>query len=102
MKTLLALARLIDALTERIGRIVIWLVLGGLRFLLPMAVLLAWLAWPMFHEAWVTQEHSPDAGGLLRWPVKLLLPLGGGPRGPPGGGGAGNRAGGRAGGGGAP
>ncbi|HQS99058.1 MAG: C4-dicarboxylate ABC transporter [Hydrogenophilales bacterium 16-64-46] len=50
--------------------------LGGLFFLLPMAVLLAWLSWPMFHEAWVTQEMSPDAGGLARWPVKLLLPVG--------------------------
>lgn len=50
--------------------------LGGLFFLLPMAVLLAWLAWPMFYEAWVTREMSPDAGGLVRWPVKLLLPLG--------------------------
>jgi len=50
--------------------------LFGAMFLLPMAVLLAWLAWPMFYEAWITQEHSPDAGGLLRWPVKLLLPLG--------------------------
>ena len=145
MKTLLALARAIDALTERVGRVVIWLVLaatlisagnalvryalgassntwleiqwylfgamfllaagytlkhnghvridlfynrfgprgqawidlaGGLLFLLPMAVLLAWLAWPMFHEAWVSHEMSPDAGGLVRWPVKLLLPVG--------------------------
>ncbi len=145
MKPLLALARLIDALTERVGRLVIWLVLaatlisagnalvrytlgessnawleiqwylfgamfllaagytlkhnghvridilynrlgprgqawidlvGGLLFLLPMAVLLTWLSWPMAHEAWVTREMSPDAGGLLRWPVKLLLPVG--------------------------
>ncbi len=145
MKPLLLLARLIDSLTESIGRAVIWLVLvatlisagnalaryalgessnawleiqwylfgaifllaagytlkhnghvridifynrlsprgqawidlaGGLVFLLPMAVLLTWLAWPMFFEAWQTQEHSPDAGGLVRWPVKLLLPLG--------------------------
>jgi TRAP-type mannitol/chloroaromatic compound transport system permease small subunit len=145
VNALLALARLIDALTERIGRVVIWLVLaatlisagnalsryllgassnawleiqwylfgamfllaagytlkhnghvridifynrlgprgqawidliGGLLFLLPMAVLLAWLAWPMFFEAWVTHEMSPDAGGLVRWPVKLLLPAG--------------------------
>ncbi len=145
MNALLALARLIDALTERVGRLVIWLVLvatlisagnalaryalgessnawleiqwylfgamfllaagytlkhnghvridifynrlgprgqawidlaGGLLFLLPMALLLTWLAWPMFHEAWVTREMSPDAGGLVRWPVKLLLPLG--------------------------
>lgn len=49
---------------------------GGLFFLLPFAVLLAWLAWPMFIDAWRTLEHSPDSGGLLRWPVKLLLPLG--------------------------
>lgn len=49
---------------------------GGLFFLLPLAVLMAWLAWPMFIDAWRTLEHSPDSGGLLRWPVKLLLPLG--------------------------
>jgi len=145
VSALLALARLIDALTERVGRLVIWLVLvatlisagnalaryalgessnawleiqwylfgamfllaagytlkhnghvridifynrlgprgqawidliGGLLFLLPMAGLLAWLAWPMFIDAWTTHEMSPDAGGLARWPVKLLLPLG--------------------------
>ena len=145
MNALLALARRIDALTERIGRLALWLVLiatlisagnalsryllgessnawleiqwylfgamfllaagytlkhnghvridlfysrlgprgqawidlaGGLLFLLPMALLLMWLSWPMFHEAWVTREMSPDAGGLARWPVKLLLPAG--------------------------
>ena len=145
MSALLALARAIDALTERVGRVAIWLVLaatlisagnalaryalgessnawleiqwylfgamfllaagytlkhnghvridilynrfgprgqawidlaGGLLFLLPMAGLLLWLSWPMFHEAWLTHERSPDAGGLVRWPVKLLLPVG--------------------------
>jgi len=49
---------------------------GGLLFLLPMATLLAWLSWPMFYEAWTTHEMSPDAGGLARWPVKLVLPVG--------------------------
>jgi TRAP-type mannitol/chloroaromatic compound transport system permease small subunit len=145
VNALLSLARLIDALTERVGRLVIWLVLvatlisagnalaryalgessnawleiqwylfgamfllaagytlkhnghvridilynrfgargqawidliGGVLFLLPMAILLAWLAWPMFLDAWLSHEMSPDAGGLVRWPVKLLLPLG--------------------------
>jgi TRAP-type mannitol/chloroaromatic compound transport system permease small subunit len=145
MNALLTLSRAIDALTERIGQFVIWLVLvatlvsagnalarwalgessnawleiqwylfgavfllaagytlkhnghvridifygrlgakrqavidliGGLFFLLPMAGLLAWLGWPMFMDAWTTHEMSPDAGGLLRWPVKLLLPVG--------------------------
>jgi TRAP-type mannitol/chloroaromatic compound transport system permease small subunit len=50
--------------------------LGGLFFLLPMACLLAWLAWPVFLESWQTMERSSDSGGLLRWPVKLLLPTG--------------------------
>jgi len=145
MNALLTLARLIDALTERVGRLSIWLVLiatlisagnalaryalsessnawleiqwylfgamfllaagytlkhnghvridifynrlgargqawidliGGLLFLLPIAGLLAWLAWPIFMDAWTTHEMSPDSGGLLRWPVKLLLPVG--------------------------
>jgi TRAP-type mannitol/chloroaromatic compound transport system permease small subunit len=145
VKTLLALARLIDRLNERVGRATTWLVLaatlvsagnalvryalsdssnawleiqwylfgaifllgagytlkhnghvridifygrlsrqgqawvdliGGLLFLLPLAGLMVWLSWPMFAESWRSMEHSSDAGGLLRWPVKLLLPLG--------------------------
>lgn len=68
----------IDVFYHRFGsRGRAWIdLLGGMFFLLPMALLLAWLAWPMFHEAWVGHEMSPDAGGLVRWPVKLLLPVG--------------------------
>ncbi|HEX6827534.1 MAG TPA: TRAP transporter small permease subunit [Burkholderiales bacterium] len=50
--------------------------LGGLLFLLPAAVLIGWLAWPMFQQSWTISEMSPDPGGLIRWPVKLLVPLG--------------------------
>ena len=50
--------------------------LGGILFLLPVAGLLAWLSWPLFAESWRIQEMSPDAGGLIRWPIKLILPLG--------------------------
>ena len=50
--------------------------LGGVLFLLPVAGLLAWLSWPLFAESWRIHEMSPDDGGLLRWPVKLLLPAG--------------------------
>jgi TRAP-type mannitol/chloroaromatic compound transport system permease small subunit len=50
--------------------------IGGVLFLLPVAGLLVWLSWPLFAESWRLQEMSPDAGGLIRWPVKLLLPLG--------------------------
>src|SRR5439155_10036674 len=50
--------------------------LGGLFFLLPMASVILVLSWPMFVEAVVRHEISGDAGGLLRWPVKLLIPAG--------------------------
>jgi TRAP-type mannitol/chloroaromatic compound transport system permease small subunit len=50
--------------------------LGGLFFLLPMAIVILTLAWPMFLDSWVRDEYSTDAGGLLRWPVKLLIPVG--------------------------
>lgn len=51
-------------------------IFGTLFFLLPVCVLIGWLAWPMFMDAWVSNERSPDAGGLVRWPVKLLISLG--------------------------
>jgi len=50
--------------------------LGGLLFLLPMAIVIMVLAWPVVVESYVRHEYSADAGGLLRWPVKLLIPAG--------------------------
>lgn len=49
---------------------------GGICFLMPMALLLAYETWPWFLDSWLTNEHSSNAGGLNRWPVKLMLPLG--------------------------
>jgi len=49
---------------------------GSVLFLLPLCVLLIWLSWPGFVESLVSGERSPDAGGLIRWPVRLLIPLG--------------------------
>jgi TRAP-type mannitol/chloroaromatic compound transport system permease small subunit len=49
---------------------------GHLLFLLPMAALIGWLGWAGFHESYHVGETSPDAGGLLRWPVKLAIPFG--------------------------
>ncbi|MFT0851036.1 TRAP transporter small permease subunit [Achromobacter sp. F4_2707] len=145
MKFLLAIARLIDALNERIGRAVLWLTLivvlvsaanavsrkvlnmssnawlelqwylfgaifllaagytylrnehvrvdvlsarfstrvqvtieivGILFFLLPAAGLVFWLAIPYFYDSWRIQELSSNTGGLIRWPAKLLIPVG--------------------------
>ena len=50
--------------------------LCGIFFLLPMVVVIMVLSWPVFTDSFVRHEVSADAGGLLRWPVKLLIPLG--------------------------
>lgn len=145
MKPLLALSRAIDALNERIGRLVYWCVLvmvlvsaanatsryaldlasnawlelqwylfaavfllcsgytllhnehiridviagrlsrrtqtwidifGTLFFLLPIAVYIVWLSWPIFMNAWNSNEISGSAGGLIRWPVRAMVPAG--------------------------
>ncbi|MFA5081030.1 MAG: TRAP transporter small permease subunit [Hydrogenophilaceae bacterium] len=49
---------------------------GGLLFLLPTALIIAWLGWTGFADSWAIGEMSPDAGGLSRWPIKLLIPVG--------------------------
>jgi TRAP-type mannitol/chloroaromatic compound transport system permease small subunit len=55
----------------------LWIdILGGLLFLLPICVILVYFTWPWFVESWRIHESSSNAGGLVRWPVKLLLPLG--------------------------
>ena len=50
--------------------------LGLIFFLMPAMVLMAWLAWPVFAESWRLNEMSSNAGGLARWPAKLILPVG--------------------------
>jgi TRAP-type mannitol/chloroaromatic compound transport system permease small subunit len=55
----------------------IWIdILGALVFLLPAMTILCYLSWPVFYNAWAGQEMSANAGGLLRWPIKIFLPLG--------------------------
>jgi len=51
-------------------------ILGTLIFLLPTCLILAWLSWPFFMQSYLVDEHSSNAGGLLRWPIKLVLPVG--------------------------
>ena len=49
---------------------------GGVLFLLLPVVIIGWMSWPIFYESFSIGEVSNNAGGLLRWPVKLFLPLG--------------------------
>lgn len=51
-------------------------ILGIVVFLVPLCLILITLSWPFFYNAWVTGEMSSNAGGLIRWPVLLLIPLG--------------------------
>ena len=50
--------------------------IGFLLFLLPVMFYLAWLSWPFFWTSFLSKEVSTNAGGLILWPVKLLIPLG--------------------------
>ena len=55
----------------------IWIdIICDLLFLLPICVILVYFTWPWFTESWRINETSSNAGGLIRWPVKLLLPVG--------------------------
>jgi TRAP-type mannitol/chloroaromatic compound transport system permease small subunit len=55
----------------------VWIdLLGGLFFLMPMCIVLTYFTWPWFVDSWINNEVSTNAGGLARWPVKLVLPVG--------------------------
>jgi TRAP-type mannitol/chloroaromatic compound transport system permease small subunit len=55
----------------------IWIdIVCGFLFLLPICIILTYFTWPWFVESWNINEASSNAGGLVRWPVKLLLPVG--------------------------
>ncbi|MBK6472532.1 MAG: TRAP transporter small permease subunit [Betaproteobacteria bacterium] len=49
---------------------------GMVVFLIPLCLILISLSWPVFERSWVSGEMSQNAGGLIRWPVQLLIPLG--------------------------
>ena len=58
-------------------RMRIWIdIIGGILFLLPICLILTYFTWPWFVESWRLNETSQNAAGLLRWPVKLVLPVG--------------------------
>lgn len=68
----------IDVIAGRLSeRTQNWIdVFGIVFFLLPMVLLVLYLSWPVFMNAWTTNEGSPNPGGLVRWPVRLLMPIG--------------------------
>jgi TRAP-type mannitol/chloroaromatic compound transport system permease small subunit len=49
---------------------------GIVVFLIPLCLIMVWLSWPLFSSALASGEMSQNAGGLIRWPAYLLMPLG--------------------------
>ena len=68
----------IDVLIHRLSkRGQIWIdVLGFTFFLTPMCIAVLWFGIPFFLQAWHSGEMSSNPGGLIRWPVYLMMPLG--------------------------
>jgi TRAP-type mannitol/chloroaromatic compound transport system permease small subunit len=68
----------IDVVSSHLSRRTqVWIdVFGILLFLLPMSIFIMWLSWPAFINAYDTGEVSVNAGGLLRWPARLMVPVG--------------------------
>ena len=68
----------IDVVSGRLSkRAQAWIdIFGTLFFLLPMAFLIMWLSWPVFIQAFQRNEVSTNAGGLVIWPARLMVPIG--------------------------
>lgn len=68
----------IDVVAGRFSkRTQVWIdIFGFLFFLLPMAGLVLYFAAPYAMESMRNQEVSSNAGGLIVWPAKLLIPVG--------------------------
>jgi TRAP-type mannitol/chloroaromatic compound transport system permease small subunit len=49
---------------------------GFLCFMLPVTIFIIYLSVPVFLRSFASGEMSMNAGGLILWPAKLLVPLG--------------------------
>ena len=68
----------IDVISSRLSkRAQIWIdVFGFTCFLLPVCITILWYSIPFFLKGFASGEVSSNAGGLIRWPVYLMMPLG--------------------------
>jgi len=68
----------VDVLISRFSRRTqVWIDLFGLTFFLfPMAAVVLWLSIPFAMQAITSGETSGNAGGLIRWPVIIMMPVG--------------------------
>jgi len=68
----------IDVIAGRLSkRTQAWIdIFGTVFFLMPMAIMIMYLSWPVFVMAYERHEVSTNAGGLIIWPARLLVPVG--------------------------
>jgi len=68
----------IDVIAGRLSkRAQAWIdIFGTIFFLMPMALMIMYLSWPVFVQAFQRNEVSTNAGGLVIWPARLLVPIG--------------------------
>jgi TRAP-type mannitol/chloroaromatic compound transport system permease small subunit len=68
----------IDVISGRLStRAQAWIdVFGTVFFLMPMALLIMYLSWSVFMRSWSINEMSTNAGGLVVWPARLMVPVG--------------------------
>jgi TRAP-type mannitol/chloroaromatic compound transport system permease small subunit len=50
-------------------------IVGGVVMLLPTVIIIGWYSWPSLVNSFEIQEYSSDPGGLIRWPVRILIPV---------------------------
>jgi TRAP-type mannitol/chloroaromatic compound transport system permease small subunit len=67
----------IDVINGRLSpRMQAWIdIFGAVFMLLPAVTIIAWYSWPSLVNSYQIQEYSSDPGGLVRWPVRLLIPV---------------------------
>jgi len=68
----------VDVLSSRFPkRVQVYIeIFGIVFFIFPVSALIFWLSLPYFYESFRLQELSSNTGGLIRWPAKLLIPVG--------------------------
>jgi TRAP-type mannitol/chloroaromatic compound transport system permease small subunit len=67
----------IDVIASRLSpRAQAWIdILGGIFMLMPMVIIIGFYSWPSLFNSFEISEHSSDPGGLIRWPVRLIIPV---------------------------
>ncbi|MDD3483851.1 TRAP transporter small permease subunit [Azovibrio restrictus] len=67
----------IDVVVGRFSpRVHAWIdILGGVFFLVPLCTLILWAGIPFAVDAIQSGEVSSNAGGLILWPARLLIPV---------------------------